>query len=281
MRRLLTGVLVAVMLPVAVASAREQAGGYPNSIVVIGHSGATGYGSDVKHPLQDAFANSWATGTNPAVDSVYTRLVAANPAAKGHVANFAVDGAVVTDLARQIPKAAAAKPDLVIVQIGQNDIRCDGQDTSHYATFETDMTTELQKLTTALPQARVFVVGITGARAIPAYVKTMEGMSESARLMHAGKGVCSMFAPASAPSPGQVVPAHVAYVTQTFAGYEARLKAACAQFPQCTYDGGVAARLPLTPADVTARLDHLSIAGHAKLAAAEWAAMRSAHVIPG
>ena len=40
---------------------------YPNSIVVLGHSGATGYDSDPKAPETDATQNSWATGDNPEI----------------------------------------------------------------------------------------------------------------------------------------------------------------------------------------------------------------------
>ncbi len=92
---------------------------------------------------------------------------------------------------------------------------------------------------------------------------------------------CSIFAPASAPSPGSLVPAHVAYLFRTLKGYDAQRAAACAQVPRCHYDGGTAERVFLTPADLTHRFDHLSIAGLAKLAAAEWATMRRTHVITG
>jgi hypothetical protein len=53
--------------PVAQASDK-----YPNSIVVLGHSGATGYDSDPKAPETDATQNSWATGDNPEIRSIST-----------------------------------------------------------------------------------------------------------------------------------------------------------------------------------------------------------------
>jgi lysophospholipase L1-like esterase len=283
MRRLVLGVLVVgAALQVGAASAGGRAGSYPRSIVVIGHSGATGFASDPQHPFQDTPANSWATGTNPAVNSIYSRLVAANPAAEGHVRNFAVDGATVADLAAQVQKAIAVRPapDLVLVQIGFNDPRCDGNDASYYAAFRATFAGELRKLAAGLPQAHLFVVGVTGSHSAASFVKTMEGLSTAARLTHASKSICSVFAPVSSPSPGQVVPAHLAYFQRTVAGYEAQLAAACAEFAQCRFDGGAAGRFPFTAGDLTSRYDHLSIAGNAKLAAAEWAAMRTAHVIP-
>ena len=72
---------------------------WPGAMVALGHSGLTGYQSD--GGLFDVPANSWATGTNPAVDSVYLRILAANPAIDGNAANFAVDGADVDELAFQ------------------------------------------------------------------------------------------------------------------------------------------------------------------------------------
>lgn len=58
-------------------------------IVVLGHSGATGYNSDPNNRSRDARENSWATGTNPAVDSVYLRLLRKNPDYRDHNYNFA------------------------------------------------------------------------------------------------------------------------------------------------------------------------------------------------
>ena len=61
---------------------------YPTSIAVIGDGDVTGYASDPKRPFQEARANSWATGTNPAVRSIYSRLLAAKPAIRGRAFNF-------------------------------------------------------------------------------------------------------------------------------------------------------------------------------------------------
>jgi hypothetical protein len=73
-------------------SAREPTGssegGYPDSIVALGHSGVTGYDSDPSRPEADATANSWITGTNPAVDSLYQRILARNPRINGHNTNL-------------------------------------------------------------------------------------------------------------------------------------------------------------------------------------------------
>lgn len=63
------------------ASSASETG--PGGIVVIGHSGATGYNSNLSHPGEDFKANSWATGSNPDVDSIYLRSLATDPTVEG------------------------------------------------------------------------------------------------------------------------------------------------------------------------------------------------------
>jgi hypothetical protein len=93
--------------------------GYPGSIVILGDSRGTGDDSDPNRPNTDVPSNDWAIGTNPAVVSVYLRLLARDPAIKGHNYNLAQDGTNIDVLANdQAPRAvkltpgATAVPDL-------------------------------------------------------------------------------------------------------------------------------------------------------------------------
>src|SRR5215468_4418925 len=70
-------------------------------IIALGHSGLTGENSDPQSPFMPAPQNSWATGTNPAVDSIYQRLAAVDPAFRGHAGNEACAGATAACLAGQ------------------------------------------------------------------------------------------------------------------------------------------------------------------------------------
>jgi len=65
---------------------------YPDSIAVIGHSFATGEG--VTGPRAFRLRNSWVTGDTAAVQSLYSRILARNPAIRGNKFNLAVGGAV-------------------------------------------------------------------------------------------------------------------------------------------------------------------------------------------
>jgi len=130
--------------------------GYPSSIAVLGDSYSTGYNST--RPAQDAKENSWTTGTNPAVASVYLRLLALNPKIRGHNANWAKDGAASADLLGQAQAALSTKPDLVVVAIGGNDF-CIDHDTA-VATFRGRIARALTVLSRGLPNARIFVTSV-------------------------------------------------------------------------------------------------------------------------
>ena len=284
----ITGIKLAVLaglaslaLGTSVARAHEvggHAGGYPNGIVVLGDGGAAGRASDPAHPFQDSPENSWATGTNPAVQSIYSRILAVNPAVQGHNVNFAVDGPTVAQFMTQVHRAIALKPkpDLVIVQIGDREIAsCDGQDATHYDAFRVAVTSVLTTLTQGLPNAHILLVSPWGGSygsswgSFDSYARYLTGLDLPSRLGHAGKGLCQFV---ESPS-GRVVAERIAYMKKTWAGYEAQKAAACAQFPQCSYDHGVAGRIAVTAVDIAKGGGYPSIQGDAELAAAEWTAM--------
>jgi hypothetical protein len=280
------GALLAAALVAApaVSAGRQGAAGYPNAIVVLGDGGAAGHASNPAHTFQDAPENSWATGTNPAVDSVYSRILALNPAARGHAVNLARDDLSTAGFTAQTHRAIALdpKPDLVIVELGDRAAAtCDGHDDAHYADFRNEWNTVLQTLATGLPDARIFIVSPWGGSygsswgSFDSYVRYLDGLDEGARLGHAGKGLCQFVASPS----GRVVSARVAYMKKTWAGFEAQKAAACAQFPQCRYDGGVAGRIAVTAADVAQGGGYPTIQGNAELAAAEWAVL--SHFLTG
>ena len=119
------------------AASRAHSTDYPDAIAVIGGGDAAGFASDPKHPFQEARSNSSATGTNPVVRSIYSRLLAVNPAVRGHAFNFASHEATIDDLPSQVRKALLlkTKPELVLVQLMHNDTPCDGKDERGTATI--------------------------------------------------------------------------------------------------------------------------------------------------
>lgn len=115
-------------LPAEVASADQPVAVVrnavaPDSLAVVGHSGATGE-STVPYENGDTKTNTWASGTNPAVRSVYQRLLVRNPQIGGHVTNAAQGGASISDIEQQAIEVAEAHPDLLLVQAIDGDLTC-------------------------------------------------------------------------------------------------------------------------------------------------------------
>jgi hypothetical protein len=271
MQRLLFCALAAcalIWLTPAGQGAERHATRYPGSVVALGNDQVLGYGSDPGHPYRDAPANSWATGTNPAVNSIYNRILAMNPAVRGHNRNLGHDEANVRDLVASAQEAVSLdpKPELVLLEL-DGDIRCDAQDADRVSEYKNDLTAALGAIAKGLPKARIFVVSSWGSFA--SYVKYLEGLPKGVRLKHAGKGLCQFV---DSPS-GRVVPSHVAYVEKYVTQYEAAQAAVCKQIAHCRYDGGAAQRMTVTAADISLDQEHLSLAGEAKLAAIEWRTM--------
>ena len=252
--------------PSASSPAATPSETYPNAIVVLGHSGTTGYNSDPSSPGTDATENSWATGDNPAVDSIYLRVLALNPAVEGHNTALGVDGSTVEDLAPQVDQALALSPlpDLFMIQEVDNDMRCDGTDPDNYDPFAQTLTDAITRIVAAAPTATVLVVS-SPPGTVQNYGEVVSELGGQARTNNTGTGLCDMFNPS-----GKPVPAHWRYQEKVIAAYQAKLAAVCKQFPTCVYDEGALYRMTITADDLAPDGQHLSIAGHAKQAALEW-----------
>ncbi len=270
---ILCGVL-AVALPGATLGQSPGAGSpppvtYPSSIVVIGHSGATGYDSDPSRPGQDINANSWATGTNPNVDSVYLRVLDRNAAVEGNVHNLAIDGSGVESLIGQATRAVAVTPapELVLVQSIDNDIRCDGTDEANDEPFRAHLTNAMDILTAGLPDAEIFVVSQW------ADVATYDRVAVPLRPQQfAGDGPCDVVDPTTM----QADPAKEAYLQGLVDAYFGIITDVCARYPTCRTDGGANQRMALVAQDLSRDMNHLSVSGHAKMAAIEFEALYGA-----
>ena len=236
----------------------------PVGVVALGHSGMTGYQSDLLRPGADARSNSWATGTNPEVRSIYQRMVAALPQTADHVANVSGDGEMADGLADQVDEALAIVPTprLALIQIMDNDIRCDGTDAAHLPEFRAQVRSAVQKLVDASPGTQVVLVSGPGRPARWAAAVAQSGRTPTDVV---GSGPCVLLS-----GPRQVNQAEVRRLTTLLEQYEAELGMACEGIPQCHTDGGAAARMEDTIDDYGFDLQHNSVRGHAKIAAAVW-----------
>jgi hypothetical protein len=242
-------------------------------MVVLGHSGATGQNSDPAHPGDDEPQNSWATGTNPDVNSIYLRILAHHRTIAGHAFNLAQDGATVYDLMSQARRALALTPlpDLFLIQTIDNDIHCDGTDPQNYAPFAAALKKALRLITTHDRHARIFLVTQPGdvannaavAATNPAWVAGWQG-----------DGPCDAFDNA-----GNLVPAHIIGLQDITDHYFAAQAAGCRLFRHCRDDEGAWQRMVVTPTDFSDDGNHPSIAGMTKRAAVTWAALQASGII--
>ena len=133
---------------------------WPSSIAAIGHSDTNGSG--VKGPRTNWPHSSWVTGDSPVVQSLYSRILARNPAIRGNRFNLAINGADAASMLLQAKKAVGLTPtpELVVVQGIDNDIRCD---TVSHKPFQAAFARVLEALATGLPEARIFVVSQFGS----------------------------------------------------------------------------------------------------------------------
>lgn len=128
----------------------------PASIAALGDSITVGF--DACDALSDCPEVSWATGTDPSVDSLARRLVK-NPAA--HSWNHARTGALMSDLPEQVDAAVGDRPALVTVLIGANDAcRPTVAAMTSADAFRADFETSVRKLRRALPRTQLYVAAV-------------------------------------------------------------------------------------------------------------------------
>ena len=242
---------------------------WPDSMVVLGHSGATGFNSDPTEPFSDARENSWATGSNRAVNSLYRRILAHNPAIKGHNANLAKDGGTIDDLVVQVRRATELepKPQLVVIQILDNDITCDGSDRKRYAPFGRKFAGALRQLSSRDPGVRIFVVSQYGR---PERFFDAVKDDPLATAKYSEPGPCGAF------EDGTMVPEHIAYLTKVVEAYEDQEATAWKRFAGCYFSRSALRDAVDSRERMAPDLDHLSIAGHQHAAEVAWPALVAA-----
>jgi hypothetical protein len=233
-------------------------------LIAMGHSGITGEGTSSQG--QAVPAKSWATGTEPAVDSVYLRTVAVLPETEGHVVNAGEGGAPASRLAGMAEGAlrTVPVPALAIIQTIDADIQCDGKDAGRMDAFGESVRKAIQLVVDASPNGHVLVVGQLG-RPRADFIETLVAKDPSQRAALSGSGPCDFFDPS-----GKLVPAHFANLTAIIDAFEAEQAKVCAEFTQCTTDDGVRAAYVDKLENFSPDWNHLNVRGQAAEAALIW-----------
>lgn len=153
----------------------------PASVAAVGDSITRGF--DACSVLADCPEVSWATGSDPAVQSLAARLLgeAEVPARSW---NYAVTGSRMADLPGQLAAAAEHKPGLVTVMVGSNDAcRPTASSMTPVAEFRAGFEQALKEL-------RAASAGLAGVRVLgagpPAPVGTGQGQPDGAAGLETG-----------------------------------------------------------------------------------------------
>jgi lysophospholipase L1-like esterase len=147
-RRILAALAAALCL-VALASSAALAA-YPNSMAATGDSITRAFNT-CSFPFTDCPQNSWATGTETAVNSFYLRILERNAGIRGRASNDARSGARMSNLPEQATTAAGQRVEYVVVEMGANDV-CTSEEgnmtsvASYRSNFETAMRTLGERL---------------------------------------------------------------------------------------------------------------------------------------
>lgn len=268
MRPLRIALLVAAaLLALQAAPARAQQP-LPRSLAATGDSLSRGTGSGPRY-FADSSAFSWATGGDPAVNSLALRIATRDGALAGNVYNLARYGARMSDLFAQMTTARAIRAEYVTVLVGGNDACAltEGAMTP-VDSFRRQFADAMAHLHEGRPQPRVLVMSIPD----PTRLVDILGGDRRARAIWDAFDVCQA-ALERPQSQAQEDVARRARVRQRVVDYNAALAEVCARYPGCRYDGGAVFADPLTAADISPfDYFHLSASGQARLAAAAWAA---------
>lgn len=232
----------------------------PDSIAAVGDSITRAF--DACGPLADCPRASWATGSDPAVDSLADRLLD-HPRRSSW--NLAENGAVMADLPDQMARATGHGPELVTVLAGANDAcRPTVGTMTPVADFRADFAEALRTLWRESPETQVYVASIPDLERL---WRVGRGSPEARRVW--GLGVCRSMLQAPQ-STGGAAAERRKQVSERVAAYNAALREVCRDAPaehRCRWDGGAVHDHRFT-ADALSRWDwfHPSLEGQSALA---------------
>ena len=202
----------------------------PESMAAVGDSITRGF--DACSVLSDCPEVSWATGSDPQVNSLAVRLLGTTGAAERSW-NYAVTGARMADLPGQMAQAATRKPELVTVMAGANDAcRASTSAMTSVADFRTGFQDAMDTLRGTLPKAQVYVSSVPDLKRL-----WSEGRGNPLGKQVWKLGICpSMLGDAD--SLDSAATLRRGKVQNRVEEYNQVLREVCAKDRRCRFDGG-------------------------------------------
>lgn len=260
----------AVALSIVVASwaraADSEQTGYPDSMASAGDSITRAFNT-CWFPFIDCTQNSWATGTNSSVNSVYLRILANNSAISGNAHNDAVSGAKMGDLNGQVTTINGRNVELVTILMGANDVCTSSESTmTSVDTFRAQFEQAMATLSAGSPNARISVGSVPDVYHLWEILHTNSSAVSTWNLY----GICQSLLQ-NATSTSQADEARRQRVRQRNIDFNTALAEVCAQYIHCRFDNNASFNLQFVPDDVSTRdYFHPSIQGQTKAAATAW-----------
>jgi lysophospholipase L1-like esterase len=256
--------LATVLLMGVVAAGASAA--FPTKVTSMGDSITRAFQTG-RIAFTDAPENSWATGTNTSVKSVFSRIKEHN--SKATATNRAVSGAKVSGLNEQAKKAVSDKAEFITILIGANDA-CANPSTSQ-SSFTSNFQTSINTITSGLPNARIYVASIPNIFHLWELFHTNRTAVRSWESTKECPGVMT-----EPTSEGTAAKNRRAATLAAEEGYDATMKSICAATPHCQYDNGALFAAKFVAGEVSTNdFFHPSITGQASLASVAWGQLES------
>jgi lysophospholipase L1-like esterase len=229
-----------------------------------GDSITQAFDADATHFLATAPAESWSTGSDPAINSQFRRIAVASPAVAVKPYNDSQTGAKMAALDSQMKAAAGQGAQYATVLMGANDLCTPtAAAMTPTATFSAEFGRAMSDFFAADPGAHVFVASIPN---IFQLWNTMHTNLLAQATWTLGQICQSMLAPGNTAAQRQQV------VDQELAD-NAVLASVCRSHPNCRWDGNAVFNVQFPASDVsTVDYFHPSLAGQKALAVVTWAA---------
>ena len=268
MKRRIALLFVTVVSTVALVAPEASAftKGFPDSMAAIGDSitqaaNVDGDNFGASHP-----EHSWSTGydAGDSVISHYERLLKKNRKISGRNFNDAVSGADMADAPAQADRAVSQGVEYVTIEMGGNDVcKSSKEAMTSVASYETNFRLTMQKLTTGLPNAKIFVASVPDVYQLYNPFKNDWWAN----------WIWNTFDVCQAMLNDSYTEADRQFVRQRNIEFNQVLQRVCAEFTQCLYDNGAVFNYQFTRSDVSS-VDyfHPSMTGQKNIAQGTWLA---------
>jgi hypothetical protein len=256
--------LAIVSLGISSASASAHA----NSMDALGDSITRAFNT-CSIAFTDCPENSWATGTDSAVDSYYERALAVNAGISGHNYNDAVSGAKMAELKGQAEKAVSRKVELVGILMGASDACASSISTmTSVATYKSELEEAMNTLTTGLPTAQINVGSLPNVYRLWEIFHTNSSAVNTWNTLKICQSLLEK--PTSTEKADEE---RRIKVRQREEEYDSTLESVCAKYTQCKFDKDAGFKTVFNTNDVSTRdYFHPSIEGQALIAKVAWEA---------